>query len=153
MPSLPPVSDLNAHIGFWMRMVSNHVSHAFAVKLAAKEVTVAEWCLMRALYGKEPTPPSRLADEMGMTRGAITKLADRLIAKSLIMREASVNDGRAQTLALTDRGTALVPDLAALADRNDAEFFECLTADERETLERLLKSLAERGHMIAIPIE
>jgi DNA-binding MarR family transcriptional regulator len=153
MPSLPPVSDLNAHIGFWMRMVSNHVSHAFAAKLAAKEVTVAEWCLMRALYGKEPTPPSRLADEMGMTRGAITKLADRLIAKSLIIREASVNDGRAQTLALTDRGIALVPDLAALADRNDAEFFECLTADERETLARLLKSLAERGHMIAIPIE
>ncbi len=153
MPSLPPVSDLNAHIGFWMRMVSNHVSHAFAVKLAAKEVTVAEWCLMRALYGKEPTPPSRLADEMGMTRGAITKLADRLIAKSLIMREASVNDGRAQTLALTDRGIALVPDMAALADRNDAGFFEHLTADERETLGRLLKSLAERVHMTAIPIE
>ena len=153
MSSIQPVSDLTAHIGFWLRMVSNHVSHAFAAKLADRQVTVAEWCLMRALYGKEPTPPSRLADEMGMTRGAITKLADRLIAKSLIMREASANDGRAQTLALTDRGTALVPDLAALADRNDAEFFECLATDERETLRRLLKSLAERGHMSAIPIE
>lgn len=153
MSSTPPVSDLTAHIGFWLRMVSNHVSHAFAAKLADKEVTVAEWSLMRALYGKEPTPPSRLADEMGMTRGAITKLADRLIAKSLIVREASVNDGRAQTLALTDHGRDLVPDLAALADRNDAEFFECLTGDERETLGRLLKSLAERGHMTAIPIE
>ncbi len=152
MSSIHPVSDLTAHIGFWLRMVSNHVSHAFSAKLADKEVTVAEWSLMRALYGREPTPPSRLADEMGMTRGAITKLADRLIAKSLIMREASANDGRAQTLALTDRGSALVPDLAALADRNDGEFFECLTTDERETLSRLLKSLAERGHMTAIPI-
>ncbi|ACK51424.1 transcriptional regulator, MarR family [Methylocella silvestris BL2] len=153
MSSIPPVSDLTAHIGFWLRMVSNHVSHAFAAKLADKQVTVAEWCLMRALYSKEPTPPSQIADEMGMTRGAITKLADRLIAKSLIMREASANDRRAQTLALTDRGRDLVPDLAALADRNDAEFFEHLTADERETLERLLKRLAERGHMTAIPIE
>jgi DNA-binding MarR family transcriptional regulator len=153
MSSVQPVSDLTAHIGFWLRMVSNHVSHAFAAKLADKEVTVAEWSLMRALYGKEPTPPSQLADEMGLTRGAITKLADRLIAKSLIRREPSANDGRAQTLALTDRGSALVPDLAALADRNDAEFFECLTADERETLGLLLKSLAERGHMIAVPVE
>ena len=152
MSSIQPVSDLTAHLGFWMRMVSNHVSHAFAAKLAGKQVTVAEWSLMRALYGKEPTPPSRLADDMGMTRGAITKLADRLIAKSLIMREASANDGRAQTLALTDRGRDLVPDLAALADRNDAEFFECLTRDERETLARLLKNLAERGHMTATPI-
>jgi DNA-binding MarR family transcriptional regulator len=152
MSSIQPVSDLTAHLGFWMRMVSNHVSHAFAAKLADKQVTVAEWSLMRALYGKEPTPPSRLADDMGMTRGAITKLAHRLIAKSLIMREASANDGRAQTLALTDRGRDLVPDLAALADRNDAEFFECLTRDERETLARLLKNLAERGHMTATPI-
>jgi len=153
MSSIQPVSDLTAHIGFWLRMVSNHVSHAFAAKLADKEVTVAEWSLMRALYGKEPMPPSRLADEMGLSRGAITKLADRLIAKSLIMREASADDGRAQTLALTDRGSALVPDLAALADRNDAEFFDCLTADERETLGRLLKSLAKRGSMTAIPIK
>lgn len=151
MSSDLPISDLEAHLGFWLRMVSNHVSHAFALKLADKEVTVAEWALMRTLYGKGPVPPSRLADDMGMTRGAITRLADRLIAKSLIIREANAEDGRAQTLALTDRGSALVPDLAALADRNDAEYFECLTAGERETLERLLKSLAQRGHMTAIP--
>jgi DNA-binding MarR family transcriptional regulator len=153
MSSIQPVSDLTAHIGFWLRMVSNHVSHAFAAKLSDKEVTVAEWSLMRALYGKEPTPPSWIADEMGMTRGAITKLADRLIAKSLITREASTNDARGQTLALTDRGISLVPDLAALADRNDAEFFQCLTGEQRETLGRLLKSLAERGHMTAVPVE
>lgn len=153
MVSIQPVSDLSAHVGFWLRMVSNHVSHAFAAKLANREVTVAEWSLMRALYDKAPTPPSRLADDMGLTRGAITKLADRLIAKSLIVRKADARDGRAQTLALTDRGHALVPDLAALADRNDAEFFECLTAAEREALMRLLKGLAMRGRMTAFPIE
>jgi DNA-binding MarR family transcriptional regulator len=151
--ALQPVSDLTAHIGFWLRMVSNHVSHAFAAKLAAQDVTVAEWCLMRALYGKQPTSPSRLADAMGMTRGAITKLADRLIAKSLVVREADANDGRAQTLALSDRGRGLVPDLAALADRNDAEFFESLTAHETEILKRILRKLAERGHITTIPVE
>jgi DNA-binding MarR family transcriptional regulator len=153
MSSIQPVPDLTAHTGFWLRMVSNHVSHAFAAKLSDRKVTVAEWSLMRTLYGKEPTPPSRVADEMGMTRGAITKLADRLIAKSLITREASSNDARGQTLALTARGINLVPDLAALADRNDAEFFECLTIDERETLERLLKRLVEHGQMTAVPIK
>lgn len=153
MASSRPVSDLTDHVGFWLRMVSNHVSHAFAAKLAEKEVTVAEWSFMRALYGKEPMPPSRLAEAMGMSRGAITKLADRLIVKSLIVREASADDGRAQTLALTDRGSALVPDLAVLADRNDSEFFESLATGERETLERLLKSLAQRGDMRAIPIK
>src|SRR5271163_1078210 len=145
MPS--PASDLTAHLGFWLRAVSNHVSHAFAGKLAAKSVTVAEWVMLRALYGKNPTPPSRLADEMSMTRGAITKLADRLIDKSLVVRRADRDDGRAQTLALTPQGTRLVPDLATLADRNDAEFFGCLASAERETLERLLKRLVEYGQM------
>lgn len=152
MSSLPPASDLGTHIGFWLRMVSNHVSYAFAAKLTDKDVTVAEWCLLRSLYDKEPTPPSRLAEEMVMTRGAITKLADRLIAKSLVLRVASAKDGRAQTLALTERGKDLVPELAALADRNDAEFFGCLTDEQRETLTSLLKSLAAHARIDAVPI-
>lgn len=153
MPSLPPVSNLTAHLGFWLRAVSNHVSHAFAARIAAEGVTVAEWVMMRSLYGLEPMPPSRLAEAMGMTRGAITKLADRLIGKSLVIRTADPDDGRAQTLALTPAGERLVPKLAALADRNDAEFFGSLSASERETLERLLKRLVRHGNMPAVPID
>lgn len=153
MSSPARVSDLSAHLGFWLRTVSNHVSHAFAAKLGAKGVTVAEWVVMRALYGKDPTPPSRLADEIGMTRGAITKLADRLIAKSLIVRNANPDDRRAQTLVLTAQGNKLVPELAALADRNDREFFDCLSEAERQSLERLLKRMVEHGRMTAMPID
>jgi DNA-binding MarR family transcriptional regulator len=153
MSSPPTVSELTAHLGFWLRAVSNHVSHAFARKVAAEDVTVAEWVMMRALYGKDPMAPSRLADEMRMTRGAITKLADRLIDKMLIARKASRDDGRAQTLALTARGSDLVPKLAALADRNDAEFFGHLTPAEQRTLERLLKRMIERSHITEIPTE
>ena len=138
---------------FWLRSVSNHVSHAFAAKLTGKEVTVPEWVMLRSLYDKEPMPPSLLAADMGMTRGAITKLADRLVAKALVVRRANPEDGRAQTLALTPEGMALVPDLAALADRNDAEFFDHLSASERETLEALLKRMVQRFDMTVPPTE
>lgn len=148
-----PVSELAAHLGFLMRMVSNHVSHAFALKLAGEGVTVAEWSLLRTLHGEAPMPPSHLADRIGMTRGAITKLADRLVAKSLLAREASAVDGRAQTLALTRQGDRLVPRLAALADRNDAESFACLSAKERASLERLLKRLIECHRLAGTPVE
>lgn len=148
-----PATKLTGHIGFWMRMLSNHVSYSFARRLAGKEVTVAEWVLLRSLYDKEPTPPSRVAEGLGMSRGAITKLADRLIFKSLIARVANTLDGRAQTLELTSAGTKLVPELVALADRNDDEFFGCLTADERRTLKRLLLKLVDRNQITAIPTE
>ena len=39
----------------------------------------------------------------------------------MLVRTADPEDGRAQTLALTPAGRALVPALAALADVNDAE--------------------------------
>ena len=52
------VSDLTAHLGYWLRLVSNHVSHAFAQKLEAENVTVAEWVMMRSLYDHKAIAPS-----------------------------------------------------------------------------------------------
>jgi DNA-binding MarR family transcriptional regulator len=152
LPVRPLASGLTAHLGYWLRCVSNHVSHAFALRLEGRGVTVAEWVLLRELYDADALAPSRIADRLGMTRGAITKLADRLIAKSLIAREADARDGRAQTLALTKKGEKLVPELAALADANDAEFFADLTHDERAGLKRLLKKIVERRGLEEIPV-
>lgn len=147
------VSDLTAHLGYWLRHVSNHVSQAFARKLASKDVTVAEWALMRVLYGSEPIAPSRLAEIMGLTRGAVTKLANRLVGKGLIVREASADDGRAQTLALTATGAAFVPELAALADQNEVECFSHLSGEERQVLERTLRDTVARLGLTSIPVD
>ena len=152
MPN-PPPSDLTAHLGYWLRYVSNHVTHSFARKLAEKEVTVAEWAVMRTLYASEQAAPSAVAAEMGMTRGAVTKLADRLIAKNLLIRKADPNDGRGQTLALTKSGRRLVPELATLADQNDAEFFDHLTPGDRTKLENIFKEIVARRGLTAMPID
>lgn len=153
MPSAPDVSDLTAHLGYWLRYVSNHVSQAFARKVEAHGVTVAEWVLMRQLLDEEALAPSRLAERIGMTRGAITKLADRLIAKSLLTRKADPDDGRAQTLALTVKGRRLVPELAALADANDAEFFDHLAPKDRTALLRILRGIVEKRGLKSVPID
>jgi DNA-binding MarR family transcriptional regulator len=147
------ISDLDAHLGYWLRFVSNHVSQAFAGRLQGKGVTVAEWVAMRRLFGEGGVAPSLLADRIGMTRGAITKLADRLIDKELVIRRADPQDGRAQTLALTARGRALVPELAALADDNDTEFFRPLTVQERRVLRQLLERLVEQNELKVVPVD
>jgi DNA-binding MarR family transcriptional regulator len=151
--STQPASDLTAHLGYWLRFVSNHVSQAFARKVEAHGVTVAEWVLMRQLLEVEALAPSRLADRMGMTRGAVSKLADRLIAKSLLARAADPQDGRAQTLALTRAGRAIVPKLAALADANDAEFFDSMASEDRATLLRILREIVEKRGLKMAPVD
>jgi len=153
MPSTRPASDLTAHLGYWLRYVSNHVSQAFARRVAAHGVTVAEWVLMRQLLNEGALAPSLLAQRMGMTRGAVSKLADRLIAKSLLVRTADPQDGRAQTLALTRAGRSMVPKLAALADANDAEFFDHLVPKDRAALLRALQEIVARHGLKTLPIE
>ena len=147
------VSPLDAHLGYWLRFVSNHVSHAFAAKLAGRGVTVAEWVVLRDLYGQDGMAPSLLADRLGMTRGAISKLADRLAAKGLLTQTADPDDRRYQTLALTPEGRALVPDMSALADRNDAEFFGHLDPAERARVEDTLKGVVRRMGLRSVPID
>ncbi len=147
------ISSLDSHLGYWLRFVSNHVSHGFARKLAGWDVTPAEWVVLRVLHDAGPVAPSGLAARLGMTRGAITKLADRLIAKRLLSRKPDPEDGRAQLLAITVAGRRLVPRLASLADANDAEFFGHLTAGDRRVMERVLRDIVDRCGLEAVPTD
>ncbi len=147
------VSALDAHLGYWLCYVSNHVSHAFSLKVAARGATVAEWVVLRELFDAADLAPSVLADRMGMTRGGISKLVDRLEAKTLVIRKAGDGDRRYQALALTAKGRALVPELAALADTNDAEFFGHIGAADRKKVEAILKEIVQNKSLRTIPIE
>src|ERR1700761_5080176 len=117
------ISTLEDHLGYWLRYVSNAVSAEFARKVEAQGVTVSEWVALRVLFNHDELQPKEMAAAMGMTRGPISRLVERLLGKKLIARRDSDADGRAQFVRLTASGRVLVPKLAALADENDAAFF------------------------------
>ncbi|MGE4348672.1 MAG: MarR family winged helix-turn-helix transcriptional regulator [Candidatus Berkiella sp.] len=148
------ISSLEAHIGFWLRLVSNHVSYAFARKLDASGVTVAEWVVLREMYGYEAamTSPSTVATLTGLTRGAVSKLIDRLLNKQLVTRTESNDDRRFQNIQLTKEAIRLVPKLTALADENDEAFFSMLSSAEQNTLKKILKKTAHFHQLKKIPI-
>jgi DNA-binding MarR family transcriptional regulator len=98
-------------------------------------------------------PPSVLAGLIGMTRGAASKLVDRLLAKGLVTRQDRTDDRRFQDIALTPAGRQLVPGLAAIADENDAEFFAPLTVREREILIATMRKLVRAHGLQKLPTE
>lgn len=148
------ISHLKDHIGFWMRSVSNNVSHTFARRLEETGVTVAEWVILREMFENgDVTSPSVIADLTGLTRGAISKLMTRLLDKDLIARDESRVDRRYQEIKLTMAAKKLVPMLAKIADENDEKFFSVLTCEERQLLKTLLIKLAERHRFDHMPIE
>ncbi len=148
-----PVSDLKSHIGFWLRYVSNHVSQAFAKALSESGVTVAEWVVLREMYATDDTSPSIMARAIGLTRGAASKLVDRLVEKRLVTRQEHGDDRRFQVIALTSAGRQLVPKLAEIADRNDEAFFSRLSVRERDALVATLKKLVQEHGLNKVPTE
>jgi len=71
----------------------------------------------------------------------------------LLSRVPSQADRRYQDLVLTPAGRTLVPELAALADANDAEFFGHLSREDRETIQRLMTDIVRRLGLRATPID
>lgn len=147
------ISDLETHVGYWLRYVSNHVSHAFSLKVEGECVTVAEWVLLREMLDAGTVNPSQLAEAVGMTRGAVSKLIERLSRKKLVLRSASDGDRRYQTVELTATGKRLVPILARLADENDREFFGHLKTNERTGLMGLLQDIVRRHGWKDLPVD
>ena len=147
-------SHMKAHLGYHLRVVSNAVSHSFARKLAASEVTVAEWVILREMYSSEDkTSPSIVAEMTGLTRGAVSKLIARLLHKGLVTRTEASEDRRFQEIKLTASAIKLVPKLAKLADENDESFFSVLTRSEQRDLMNTLQKLAELHKLNTNPIE
>ena len=151
------ISELEAHLGYWMRRVSNHVSEAFAHKLQERQTSVTEWVVLRLIHGhvgsQSNITAGELAQQLGMTKGAISKVIDKLEEKAWIDRTPNPADSRVQWLTLTKQGQQILPELAAIADANDTAFFGCLEASEQATLRALLEKLTRAHGWSAPPTE
>ncbi len=97
--------------------------------------------------------PGCRAEARARPRGAISTLNDRMAAQGLVPISANPADGRGQLIQLTETAARLVPELAALADANDAGFFGILDGAERAELRRLLDRLVEAHGLRAPALE
>src|SRR5271155_5872941 len=144
---------LESHLGYWLRRVSNAVSGSFSRALNEKQTSVAEWVLLREVHDREQASPGELADSLGLTRGAVSKIVDKLDAKGWVQTNAKEGDSRFRLLSLTRAGRRSLPVLAEIADQNDARYFDCLNAREKRVLRDLLIKLAYHNRINNVPTE
>ena len=86
-----------------MRFVSNHVSLGFANELASHDMSVAEWVVLN-LLSEQTQSPAIIAKMVGLTRGATSKVLDKLFNKQLIDRVKSLVDRRFDILLSINGG-------------------------------------------------
>lgn len=149
----PKVSGLPDHLGYWLRLLSNQVSDAFAARVEKHGVSVAQWVVLRVLYDADVLSLKDIVARVGVDQGSLSRMVERLMKRGLVTREENPDDRRAVAIALTREGRSLVPKLAREADENDRAFFRSLPARRREEFLATIRELiTENGNPNAVPL-
>lgn len=108
-------------------MAFRHLIDELHARLAARG-----WAAMRPPYGfvlvaasQGPLTGAAIAELMGTTKQAASKLVDAMEAEGYVRREAGEADGldrRSKAVALTDRGRRLLDDVEAIYAELEAEW-------------------------------
>ncbi len=85
--------------------------------------------------------PSRLADLLGLTRGALSARLGPMEEAGLIARTHETGDRRRVRVRLTDAGHAAFTQHAAAEEAGEGALLAALTAQEQQTLADLLRKL------------
>lgn len=143
MPSRLSPGPLGDTIGYRIRMAQIGAYRRFEATLADYG-SAPRYLGLLAIIGTQPgQPQSRLAEAVSLKRSSLVAIIDKLAEEGLVERRHSPSDRRVNSVWLTDRGQAMLHDLSARADQEEATLAAGLSADERAELVRLLGRVVE----------
>jgi DNA-binding MarR family transcriptional regulator len=134
--------DHKDELRLWLRLftckevieteVRRHLRDAF-------DVTLPRFDLMAQLYrAPKAMTLGELSQRMMVSNGNVTGLVDRMVEQGLVSRRPSPKDRRAQLVSLTAQGRRFFATMARANGDWIGEMFANLSADDIETLMRLL---------------
>jgi DNA-binding MarR family transcriptional regulator len=116
--------------------VSGRIAEGYRKRFGLK---IAEWRLIAILAEGDRMTPQALGEATRMDKISVSRAAAALVERGLVRAEDNPDDGRSHFLSLTEDGHALYGEIAPVALAMEAELLAALTADERATLEALLR--------------
>ena len=109
------------------------------------------YAIMLVLEEGSADTQGSIADALGYDRGQLVGLLDELQEQGLVERQRDPNDRRRHLVRMTPEGTKALRRLRALARRNEDEFLDPLSDEERAQLHALLMRLAEKHEPSCVP--
>ncbi len=109
--------------------------------LAAHNITLSQWIVLKTLYHGEELTPATLCAEIGYDTGAMTRMLDRLEKSGFIRRVRRPEDRRSVRLELTPTGRAIYPKLLKAIVGELNAVLEDFTIAEVRLMEALLGRL------------
>lgn len=118
-----------------------------ARELIGLEVTPSQMNALVVLYGPENLPMGEIAEQLGLTESAATRLVDRLMRMNLVRRDRDEVDRRVVRVRLSSYGRQLAELVFARRQKQFTLFAKRMAPKDRlnliEGLEALLDSFAD----------
>jgi len=146
------ISQPADHVGFWLGVLSNGIAGSFEKALAKHGVSIAQWAVLRALYGRESSL-NELSQAIGLEQGSTSRLVERLVQKKLVNRIIPPEDRRSVRVSLTSSAVDLVPELASTADVHDGSFFGKIGKTKKDQLLKIVMELIQKHDIRHVAIE
>src|SRR5438270_11698383 len=114
--------------------------HAAAVRtLAGHNLTPSQFAVLEALYHVGPMCLSELARKILKTGGNLTMVMRNLQRRGLVVRHTNADDRRFVSVAISDKGRALITRIFPGHAARIAELMGRLTAAQQDTLGELCR--------------
>ncbi len=144
----PQERDSSGRVRVWRSMLEVHAALIAELAEAFRDqhdLSVSEFDVLINLDARQPIRHGELSERVILSRTALTRLVDRLVARDLVCREADPADHRAVRIGLTPTGRRL---RTASARTNRAvveDFFAPLDADSLAALDTATSTLLQQG--------
>lgn len=110
--------------------VMMHAVHSDRRGQAPKELSLQQFRAMRIIRDNEGASLSNVADHLGNTLSATSKLIDGLVERGYVMRGTALDDRRKLILEITDSGASKLDSIHMAVISTLAEKLEGLTPSE-----------------------
>ncbi|WP_109507453.1 MarR family winged helix-turn-helix transcriptional regulator [Nocardioides speluncae] len=141
---LPGLDPLKEQILARMSKIVRHLSTTRSETLAAGELAMWQYKTLLMLR-REGAPyelnPSRLAEILGLTRGALSARLTGLEELGLVERRHETGDRRRVRVRLTEHGHAAIEDLLGQEEDDETRLLTPLTEREKKQLAGLLRKV------------
>lgn len=124
----------------FMRRISANL-HDKALEIDTERVGPFGGMILLTLSDIEPTPITKLVEQMGRDKSQMTRAIQTLENKGMIARHASDEDGRVSLLQLTEQGRAFVADIKKILSGVIDDILVPVSARERTVLIEALRKI------------
>jgi DNA-binding MarR family transcriptional regulator len=135
---------LESFLPYQLSIVTQTVSGSLSRIYASRfDLSIPQWRVMAVLGRYEPLSANEVCDRIVMDKVAVSRAVSAMLRRGLVERTIDTRDRRRSALRLSRRGRSIHNEIVPLALEYERQLLASMTAEERASLDRLLKRLLE----------